>query len=33
VGYLVMDLEDPKLSVTVAQKIGELKTSLKTRLI
>ncbi len=33
VGYLVMDLEDPKMSSTVAQKIGGLKTSLKTRLI
>ncbi|MBY0384516.1 phosphoglycerate dehydrogenase, partial [bacterium] len=33
VGYLVMDLEDPKLSNTVAIKIGALKTSLKTRLI
>lgn len=33
VGYLVMDLEDPKMSNTVATKIGALKTSLKTRLI
>ncbi len=33
VGYLVMDLEDTKKSGSVADKIGSLKTSLKTRLI
>ncbi len=33
IGYLVMDLEDTKISIQVADKIGSLKTSLKTRLI